>query len=188
MKPKLHDTSASELVKQFNKNNFKIMSKNILLLFTLLIGLSAFSQGLTLGDTSPKPIKLENGKIYQDDVQIPSYQVRKLLASNLHSLHLYKQAKSKETLGATLLGLGVTLSVVDFAVGVFSDAKYPTALTYAGVSLVAVSIPVLSGKSKKIKEAVKSYNDGLKNPSTSSVDFDMNALANQNGIGIQIKF
>ena len=160
--------------------------KNILLTFTLLFGFTVFSQELTLKNNKLNELKLEKGKIYQNDVQIPSYQVNKILASNLHSLHLYKQAKTKEGLGATLLGLGVTLSVIDFAVGVFSAAKYPTALTYAGVGMVAVSIPILSGRAKKVEEAVKSYNESLKN--TSSTDFDLNAVANQNGIGIQIKF
>ena len=160
--------------------------KNILIAFALLIGFTAFAQKPTLGDTSPVPIKLVKGRIYQNDVQVPSYQVKNILASNLHSLKLYKQAKSKETLGATLLGLGITLSVIDLAVGLFSDVKYPTALTYAGVGMVTVSIPILSGRAKKVEEAVKSYNDGLKN--TSSLDFDLNAVANQNGIGIQIKF
>lgn len=160
--------------------------KNILLLFTLLIGFTSFSQNLTLGDTSPKPLKLENGKIYQDGVQVPSYQLKKILASNLHSLKVYKQAKSKETIGTTLMGLGVTLTVVDLAIGIFSNENYPSAMTYAGVGMVAISIPVLSGRSKKIEEAVKSYNEGLKN--TASLDFDLNAVANQNGIGIQLKF
>lgn len=160
--------------------------KNILLAFTILIGFTAFSQELTLKKTTAVELKFEKGKIYQNDTQIPSYQVKKILASNLHALHLYKQAKSKEGIGATLLGLGITLSVIDLAVGLFSDVKYPTALTYAGVGMVAVSIPVLSGRSKKIEEAVKTYNDGLKN--TSSLDFDLNAVANHNGIGIQIKF
>jgi hypothetical protein len=160
--------------------------KYTILVLALLIGFTAFSQKPALGVTSPTPLKLENGKIYQNNEQIPSYQVKKILASDLHALHLYKQAKSKEGIGATLLGLGVTLSVIDLAVGLFSDVKYPTALTYVGAGMVAVSIPALSGRSKKIEEAVKSYNDGLKN--TSSLDFDLNAVANQNGIGIQIKF
>jgi hypothetical protein len=160
--------------------------KNIYLTFVLLVGFTAFSQGLTLGDTSPKPLKLENGKIYQNGEQVPSYQVKKILASNLHSLKVYKQAKSKETIGATLMGLGITLSVVDLAIGLFSDAKYPTAMTYVGVGMVAVSIPVLSGRSKKIEDAVQSYNDGLKN--TTSLDFDLNAMVNQNGVGIQLRF
>ena len=37
-----------------------------------------------------------------------------------------------------------------------------------------------------MEEAVKTYNDGIKD--SGSTDFDLNALANQNGIGIQIKF
>jgi hypothetical protein len=160
--------------------------KNILLVATLLISLTAFSQKPALGDTSPKPLKLEKGKIYLDGEQIPSYQVKKILATNVRSLSLYKKAKTKEGLGGTFLGLGVTLSLVDFAIGVFSNADYPTAMTYVGVGMVVVSIPILSGRAKKVKEAVESYNDGLKN--TTSLDFDLNAMANQNGVGIQIKF
>lgn len=162
--------------------------KKLLFIFTLLMGFATFSQGLTLDKNVPREIKLEKGKIYQDDVQIPSYQVKKLLASNLHSLHLYKAAKSKEGLGGALLGLGITMTVVDLAIGLFSDAKYPTALTYAGLGAIVVSIPILSGRAKKIEEAVQSYNDGLKNTSSNDTDFDLNAMANQNGIGIQIKF
>ncbi|MCF6132145.1 hypothetical protein [Flavobacterium wongokense] len=160
--------------------------KNLLLALILLFGFTAFSQGLTLNDTKPKPLKLENGKIYRNGIQIPSYEVSKILATDLHALKVYKQAKTKETLGATLLGLGVTLSVVDAAIGIFSDAKYPTVMTYVGVGMIAVSFPILSGRAKKVEEAVRSYNESLKN--TSAVDFELNAVSNQNGVGIQIKF
>ena len=95
-------------------------------------------------------------------MQIPSYQVKKIIASNLHSLHLYKEAKSKEAIGGMLLGMGITASVVDLAVGLFSDVKYPTVITYAGLGAIAISIPILSGRAKKVEEAVKTYNDGLK--------------------------
>ena len=162
--------------------------KQLLFIFTLLLGFTALSQGLTLDKNVPREIKLVNGKIYQDDVQIPSYQVKKLLASNLHSLKVYKQAKSKEGLGGTLLGIGITMTVVDLAIGLFSDAKYPTALTYVGLGAVVVSVPILSGRRKKVEEAVKSYNEGLKNTSTIDTNFGLNAMLNQNGVGIQIQF
>lgn len=162
--------------------------KKLLFALTFLIGFSAFSQGLTLEKDTPKPIKFERGKFYIDGTQIPSYQMKKVFATNLHSIKLYKEVRSKEAIGGLLLGLGITLSVVDFAVGVFSVAKYPTALTYAGIGAIAVSIPILCGRKKKTEEAVKLYNEGLKNTSSSAIDFDMSALANQNGIGIQIKF
>ena len=160
--------------------------KNILLILALLVGFTAFSQGLTLGKQPSKEIKLEKGRFYIAGEPIPSYQMKKVFASNLHSLKLYKQAKSKETLGGALLGIGTAMTVVDLAIGLFSDVKYPTALTYVGLGAVVVSIPVLSGRRKKIEEAVKSYNEGLKN--TTSADFDMNAIVNQNGVGIQIQF
>ena len=160
--------------------------KNLLLAFTLLMGFTAFSQGLTLGKEPSKEIKLEKGIFYIDGTQIPSYQMKKVFASNIQSLNLYKKAKTKETLGGTLLGLGATVCIIDLAVGLFSDVKYPTALTYAGLGAVAISIPILSGRAKKMEKAVKTYNEGLKD--SGSTDFDLNALANQNGIGIQIKF
>lgn len=162
--------------------------KKIFFIVTLLLGFTAFSQGLTLKKTTAVELRLEKGKIYQNDTQIPSYQVKKILASNLHSLHLYKQAKSKEALGGMLLGMGATACVVDLAVGLFSDVKYPTAITYAGLGAMAISFPILSGRAKKVEEAVKTYNDGLKNTGSSNTNFDLNAVANQNGVGIQIKF
>jgi len=160
--------------------------KKLLYTLVLLIGVTGFSQGLQLKNEPSKEIKLEHGRFYMAGEQVPSYQMKKVFASNLHSLHLYNAAKSKETWGGFLLGAGSTLTVVDLAIGLFSDAKYPTALTYAGLGAVAVSIPILCGRKAKMEEAVKSYNESLKN--TGSVDFDLNALANQNGIGIQIKF
>ncbi|WP_293894377.1 hypothetical protein [Flavobacterium sp.] len=160
--------------------------KQLLFILILLLGFTAFSQELTLKKTTAVVLKLENGKIYQNGEQVPSYLVKKILASNLHSLHLYKAAKSKEALGGMLLGLGATACIVDLAIGLFSDAKYPTAITYAGLGVVAISIPILSGRAKKVEEAVRSYNDGLKN--TGSLDFDLNVVSNQNGVGIQIKF
>ncbi len=162
--------------------------KQLPFIITLLIGFTAFSQGLTLKKNTPVELKLEKGKIYQNDIQVPSYQVKKIVASNLHSLHLYKTAKSKEAIGGMLFGLGATACVVDLAVGLFSDVKYPTAITYAGIGVVAISIPILSGRAKKVEEAIKTYNDGLKNTSSVDTNFDLNAVANQNGIGIQIKF
>lgn len=160
--------------------------KNILLAITLVFGFTCSSQSNPFEKDTPKPIKLENGRFYIDGSNIPSYQMKKIFASNLHSLKLYKQAKSKETIGGALLGIGSTMTVVDLAIGLFSDAKYPTALTYAGLGMVAVSIPILSGKSKKMKEAVSSYNEGLKN--TTSIDFNLNGMVNQNGVGFQIQF
>lgn len=44
MKPKFHDTSNSELMKQYPKTNFKVMSKKIVLALFLLSNLSVLAQ------------------------------------------------------------------------------------------------------------------------------------------------
>jgi hypothetical protein len=162
--------------------------RKLLVALTLLFGLTAFSQGLTLDNSAPKEIKYERGRYYINGIQIPSYQMKKVFASNLHSVKLYKESKSKESIGGLVLGVGITMSLVDLAIGLFSDLKYPSALTYIGLGAVVVSIPILSGRRAKIEEAVKSYNEGLKSTGSTESNFDLNAVANQNGIGIQIKF
>lgn len=44
MKSTIHDTSASELAKQFQKNNFKSVSKKLIIAALLVVGFSSFAQ------------------------------------------------------------------------------------------------------------------------------------------------
>ncbi len=97
---------------------------------------------------------------------------------------MFKRAKSKEALGGALLAIGSTLCVIDLALGL----KYPTGLSYAGLGAVAISIPILSGRSKKIEEAVNTYNTDLKKTSFLNRSFNFNCVANKNGIGVEFKF
>ncbi len=73
--------------------------------------------------------------------------------------------------------------------GLTSDVKYPTVATYAGIGLVAVSIPILSGRKKMIQESVTLFNEGLNNePKTLGDNFELNIVNNTNGLGLQINF
>jgi hypothetical protein len=44
MTPKVHNTSASELVKQYQKNNFKVICNNLVIALVLFINYSAYAQ------------------------------------------------------------------------------------------------------------------------------------------------
>ena len=158
--------------------------KKIFIVLSFFLSLISFSQELTLEINTTTPLRLENGKIYQNDTQIPSFQLKKIFASNLRSYHLFKRAKSKEALGGALLAICSTLCVIDLALGL----KYPTGLSYAGIGAVAISIPILSGRSKKIEEAVNTYNADLKKTTFLNQNFDFNCVANRNGIGVEFKF
>ena len=52
MKSQIHDTSASELVKQYQKINFKVMSKKIVLALFLFVNISIFAQNPCEIDTN----------------------------------------------------------------------------------------------------------------------------------------
>ena len=80
--------------------------KKLLLAFTLLIGFTAFSQGLTLGKEPSKEIKLEKGRFYIDGTQIPSYQMKKVFASNTFSfVGTSKASKRLKTVNGKIISL-----------------------------------------------------------------------------------
>ena len=134
-------------------------------------------------------LEFTDGKIFQDGEQLSSFETKNLMKTDLKALHLFKKAKKKESLGGFLLGLGIGGTVADLAMGLTSDVKYPTGITYAGVGLMAISIPILSGRKKMVQESVDIYNQGLKDEKKTLGDnFELNIVNNSNGFGIQINF
>ena len=134
-------------------------------------------------------LEYNNGKIYQAGEQLSSFETKKVMETDLKALHLFKKAKTKESLGGFLLGLGIGGTVADLAMGLTSDVKYPTGITYAGVGLMAISIPILLGRKKMVQESVDIYNQGLKDEKKTLGDnFELNIVNNSNGFGIQINF
>ena len=135
-------------------------------------------------------MSLEKGKFYLGGNRIGSREARNLFATNVKAAALYKQAQSKEALGGFLLGLGIGLTVGDLAIGLFSDKEYPSALTYAGLGSIAVSVPILSGRRKRYNEAIEIYNSEHKELKlgANNNSFELNAVSNQNGFGLQLKF
>jgi hypothetical protein len=152
--------------------------KKIVLLLTLVFSINAFSQ----------EIYLEKGKYFVNGKQISTRETRQLLASNIEASSLFRKAKSKESNGGFLLGFGIALTVTDLVRGLTSDVQYPSGLTYVGIGAIIVSIPVLSGRSDKYKKSIELYNKGAKNLGSNDSSFKLNAIANQNGYGLQIKF
>ncbi len=152
--------------------------KKLLLLCILFFSTASFSQ----------EIKFEKGKFFKDGVQISTYETKQLLESNYKALSRFKKGKSKESTGFLLTGMGAAMITVDLVKGLVSDVQYPSALTYVGVGFVAVSIPILSGRTKKIKEGINFYNEGLKTTGTLNTDLQVSFISNQNGYGFRINF
>ncbi|MEO0046946.1 MAG: hypothetical protein RL705_2137 [Bacteroidota bacterium] len=153
--------------------------KKYITLALLFVSIFSFSQQMSF----------EKGRFYLGGNRIETAETKKLLATNVKAITLYKQAKSKEALGGFLLGFGIGLSVGDLAIGLFSDKEYPTAMTYVGLGSIAVSIPILSGRKKRYEEAVSLYNSEHKELKLgANIPLEFNAISNQNGLGFQLKF
>ena len=154
--------------------------KQFLLIFTLLGFSISFAQ----------KIELNNNKIFQNGVQLSTFETKKIMESDLKALHLFKKAKNKESLGGFILGLGIGATVADLVMGATtSNKKYPTVITYAGIGLMAVSIPILSGRKKLVQQSVDLYNTNLQEENkTLGGNFELNMVNNSNGFGIQINF
>ncbi|MFY7989031.1 MAG: hypothetical protein ACOVNP_09140 [Flavobacterium sp.] len=151
--------------------------------FYLLFALISFSVSFA------QKLEYNEGKIFQDGVQLSSFETKKTMETDLKALHLFKKAKTKESLGGFLLGLGIGGTAADLIMGLTSDVKYPTVITYAGVGLMAISIPILSGRKKLLQESVDLYNQGLKEQNKTLGDnFEMNFVTNSNGVGLRINF
>lgn len=154
--------------------------KQLLLIITLLGFSMSFAQKL----------EYKNGKMYQNDVQLSTFETKEVLKTDLKALHIFKKAKSKESLGGLVLGLGIGATAADLVMGLTTaNRKYPTAITYAGIGLMAVSIPILSGRKKMIQESVDLYNSNLQEQNkTLGSNFELNMVNNTNGFGLQINF
>ena len=151
--------------------------------FFLILAILGFSISFA------QKLEYTNGKIYQDGEQLSSFETKTLMKTDLKALHLFKKAKTKESLGGFILGLGVGGTVADLVMGLTSDVKYPTGITYAGVGLMAVSIPILSGRKKLVQESIDIYNSGLQDQKKTLGDnFELNIVNNSNGVGLRINF
>lgn len=152
--------------------------KNLIALSILFISTTLFSQEITI----------EKNRFLLEGKKLSNSEVKTLLASNTEALALYKSSRTKSGVGGILLGFGGGLILGDLAGGATADVQYPTALTYIGLASLVTSIPVLSGRKKKMNEAIALYNKGLKKSATNNSNFELNVVANQNGYGLQLQF
>ena len=152
--------------------------KKTITLFTILLSTIVFSQEITI----------KKDRFFVEGKKISTKEVKTLLASNTEALDLFKSSRTKGSVGGFLLGFGSGLILGDLVGGLMADVKYPTAATYLGLASLITSIPVLSGRTKKLNDALALYNEGLKKSATNDSNFELNIIANQNGYGLQFQF
>jgi hypothetical protein len=152
--------------------------KQLFIISVFLFSLSNYAQEL----------KYEDGKFYQVGRPISNKNAKALLESYPKAIELYKTSKTKKAVGGFMLGFGSGLVLADLATGLFADIKYPTAATYIGLGTIVISIPILSGKNKKMNEALDIYNSNIKKTGFNNNHYQMDFVTNQNGLGLKFEF
>ena len=132
-------------------------------------------------------ITMQGKRYFVNGTQLSSREVKEKLASNAEALRLFKKGKSKAATGGLFIGLGVAFCTADLVKGLVSDEKYPGPATYIGAGFLTISVPILIGKNRRMREGIEMYNNGLKN-SGDAEDVEFNVISNQNGYGIQLRF
>lgn len=154
--------------------------RTFLLALCLLLTSISFSQ----------KIRIENNKFYVKDSLVYKHNIKDVLASNSEAMNLYKKAKNRQTLGTILLASGISMCVADGVMGLTTENRdYPQALTYVGIGVVGVSIPILSGNKKRVAKSIDLYNESQpEDKGPLGFNYDVKLINNRNGIGFNITF
>lgn len=136
---------------------------------------------------SAQEITMQGKRYFVNGQQLSTREVKEKLSSNAEALRLFKKGKSKSSTGGMFIGLGIAFTAADLVKGLVSDEKYPGPATYIGAGFLTISVPILIGKNKRMKEGIDMYNNGLKNAGDVE-EVELNMISNQNGCGIQLRF
>ncbi|MBS4041861.1 MAG: hypothetical protein KGZ81_14840 [Flavobacteriales bacterium] len=160
---------------------------NILLL--LFIGFT-FAQRNTQPNpiSDQAPLELVGKKIFQNGERLSNYDVKNHLKNNHPNAYLsYKKYQTKSAVGGLLFAGGTVLVIGDLVKHASADEKYPGGFTYVGIGMMAISIPIISGRKKYLEQSIEMVNteNQIKSKATS---LEIQLVHNFRGTGIQIQF
>jgi len=133
----------------------------------------------------------KNGNIFENGNKINKQYIETAF-SNTEILKQYNAGKTKQFLGNFLLYGGVgTVAIKHLSMlNKNKGTKNPDTnniMYFVGFGMIATSIPVKIGYSKKIKKATELMNQEIKNQKQSSIE-SINIISNENGFGVSLNF
>jgi hypothetical protein len=159
------------------------------LLLLLFIGFT-FAQRNTQPNpiSDQAPLELVGKKIFQNGERLSNYDVKNHLKNNHPNAYLsYKKYQSKSAIGGLLFAGGAVLVIGDLVKHTAADEDYPGGFTYVGVSMIALSIPILSGRKKYLEQSIEMVNTENQRK-TKATSLEIQLVHNFRGTGIQIQF
>jgi hypothetical protein len=156
----------------------------LFLAFHIMFLTSAFGQ--TLSDSIVlKKIAGRYG-VYQNDNKLNKEQFIKTLETNPEAFKQLRSVKSTGTFRAIISGIGVGL--IAAPIGLMSAGKNPNLLVAGiGVGMLVGTIPLARKADRKLKSAIKTYNNGLRKPPALD-EKEMKISMTGNGVGLIVTF
>jgi hypothetical protein len=134
-------------------------------------------------------LQFEKGRFYLDGNKIKDSQAKELIASHEPALALFKTSKEKGAFGGLLLGAGIGLVLTDMTLGSYTYRyEYPQTVTFIGLGCIALSVPILHGRGKKMKESARLYNEQRSQLQNTGSQYELNFVNNARGFGLQLQF
>ncbi len=133
----------------------------------------------------------KNGSILENGKKINSEYLQSAFGQNQNIINLYNEGKTKQIIGNVLFYGGLStiiikhISVINKANNSRGTVSINNTMYFVGLGMVAASIPVKIGYTKKIKTATALMNEEI---SKQKKEESLNLIINQNGIGIGINF
>jgi hypothetical protein len=157
---------------------------------TIIVSLLALSLNFVNGQISADSITMKKGfggyQFFQGEQRLNMKQLVSSMKPNDEAYRQIKSAQSNYTLGLILGYTGGFL--IGWPIGTALGGGEPNwALAGVGAGLIVLAIPVSQGFNKKAKQAVATYNRGLRTTSF----WDKNALKvsiNDHGVGLTLTF
>ena len=173
----------------FNKYNdkHKLMKFKRKLLSAMLFTICLnFSFGQTASDSISVKKVFGGYKFYQGEKKLSMSELVNIMQPNVQALKEIKSAQSASTLATIISGAGGAL--VGWPIGTAAGGgKANWVMAGIGAGLIIVSIPISPSFNRHSKQAVSTYNNGLKANSF----WDKNELKfslTKNGVGLTLKF
>jgi len=162
------------------------MTRSIVFIFSLIIGLSAFSQ--SKNNDSIKVVNSGISHCYKQNGHILTYgKMSTLMKGNAEATNYLNKAKTYNAL-SIIPGVGGGFCVAYPIARALSGQQANWTQFAIGCGLIAVYIPIVISTNKNVKKAVDVYNKNQAISKNTGNNYDLRLGLSQSGMGLTVRF
>lgn len=124
---------------------------------------------------------------FQDGKKLRLKEVSEQLAVNPKAAGIFKSARSSESLGAVLGGIGGAL--IGYPLGTaLAGGEAEWTLAAVGAGIIVLSFPIYSSAGRKAETAIAFYNEAYPYSFSDQQGIELSVVGNGRGVGLSVSF